>query len=203
MRRCACGRTRGLSDRPLDSFGAVPLMIGFGIVRFFYQLYFTQYHIRKRRSRRVQGRSESPWRAPQSAEPLPFTLTDYSAEKGMRLRAHQRAFRSPSGLLRGRLVSLILGRRSRENLSVAAATSPLSGETGYLTAQTSPERGGGPPQRWRGSLRRLYPIIMLNDAAPKGPGSIGKPLAHSVENAKTRTGPIRPYPGKELSTRSP
>ena len=34
VRECACGRTRGLSDRPLDSFGAVPLNNSWGIVRF-------------------------------------------------------------------------------------------------------------------------------------------------------------------------
>ena len=34
VRECACGRTRGLSDRPLDSFGAVPLNHSWGIVRF-------------------------------------------------------------------------------------------------------------------------------------------------------------------------
>ena len=34
VRECACGRIRGLSDRPLDSFGAVPLNNSWGIVKF-------------------------------------------------------------------------------------------------------------------------------------------------------------------------
>ncbi|MBQ6177861.1 MAG: hypothetical protein IJK29_11730, partial [Bacteroidales bacterium] len=38
MRVCACGRTKGLSDRPLETFGAVPLMIGSEIARFFIKI---------------------------------------------------------------------------------------------------------------------------------------------------------------------
>ena len=96
-----------------------------------------------------------PSHAPQSAKPFLFVCGNF-ANKGMRLRAHQRAFRSPSGLLRGRPIKIVFGDRRHENLSVAAATSPLSGETGQKVTQTSPERGGGPPQRWRGSPCGLY-----------------------------------------------
>ena len=70
-------------------------------IRCEYQDYFAHQHTRKRQPRRVQGRSESPCRAPQSADPFPLIL---SVDKGMRLRAHQRAFRSPFGNLRGRPV---------------------------------------------------------------------------------------------------
>ena len=82
------------------------------------------------RSRRVQGRSESPWRAPQNADPFPFTLADKPVDQGMRLRAHQRAFRSPSGLLRSRHVKIIFGESGVEPLCHCGDISPFRGDRG-------------------------------------------------------------------------
>ena len=47
MRGCVCGRTRELSDRPLDSFGAVPFIIGPETESIFSQRHFTRYQTRR------------------------------------------------------------------------------------------------------------------------------------------------------------
>ena len=180
MRGCACGRTRGLSDRPLDSFGAVPFMIGSGIARF-YQRYFAQYQTRKRRSRRVQG----------FGAPGKLSGGQFSAENGRQPRIDRKA---PGALRRARTPSHMVSLSfpwtvTKRGSSRLVREIPLVRECacGRTRALRSPS----------GLLRRrpvhdrlwyckvlstlLCPIPNKEKAIPKGPGAIGKPLARSAE----------------------
>ena len=88
---CACGRTRGLSDRPLDSFGAVPLMIGSEIARFF---------IRIALPINIQGKG-GPRRVRGFGAPGKLSGGQFSAENGRQPRTDRKApGYAPQGFMR-------------------------------------------------------------------------------------------------------
>ncbi len=89
---CACGRTKGLSARPLETFG--------------------------HRSWRGTHGTASPAPAPYSAHHSP------PGARGMRLWAHQRAFRSPFGNLRAPKLARKPMRRQVPIRAVVGASIP-------------------------------------------------------------------------------
>ncbi len=92
--RCACGRTKGLSARPLETFGR-PLQVAFSALRRTAACVGMRLRAHQRAFRSPFGNLRmSPCRG------LYVRCGALPLGRGMRLWAHQRAFRSPFGNLR-------------------------------------------------------------------------------------------------------
>ena len=104
---------------------------------------------------------------------------------GRRIKARIRAnWKSHVSRFQPSLSLRDISPRGREPLS-HFVTAPLSGEP----SSASPERGGGPRQRWRGKTQsKSQPSLSLRDISPKG----REPLSHFV------TAPLSGEPNQPL-----
>ena len=104
---------------------------------------------------------------------------------GRRIKARIRAnWKSHVSRFQPSLSLRDISPRGREPLS-HFVTAPLSGEP----SSASPERGGGPRQRWRGKTEsKSQPSLSLRDISPKG----REPLSHFV------TAPLSGEPNQPL-----